>query len=349
MRFIPISPSTTLEDIITRVGNSNVDNMLTINGLTRSPNIGKQFSDLCDDSETAGVIDINQPGPSAVSQVVPNQRKYTMLNEMSTDSDVFEHAALMSDGDWVVYNNLGTFRSYLRVPEGVSIPDTSRTDSLLGNGVPVGKEIHQMALKQIVSTGKVDPALFNEYSSSRPSTLVNAIASVSQPMQWFNIPWGSITLYSSLSGTAMDIPVYPEEYEDGVFANYDTMPELLYQYEPWQLYKSSGRTPNSFKFDMHRDMWTGDHRDGKCRELIRFCEANCYPDYNGSLVNTSLVTLYVNGSSLIRGVLTAVNVSWDGPIGLDGYYLHCVLTLSITEVSEVPLDYSTVARKGLIG
>ena len=100
---------------------------------------------------------------------------------------------------------------------------------------------------------------------------------------------------------------------------------------------------------MHRDMWSGDHRDGKCNDLIRFCQANCYPDYNGAAVNTSIVSLYVAGQCLIRGILTEVKTTWSGPIGLDGFYLAVSMSLTFTEVSDIPLNYSTVRRKGLIG
>ena len=75
----------------------------------------------------------------------------------------------------------------------------------------------------------------------------------------------------------------------------------------------------------------------------------CYPYYNGSAVNTSIVTIYVKGKSLITGVLTEASDDWSGPIGLDGWYLECTLKLSITEVSVQPLSYSTMRNKGLIG
>ena len=96
-------------------------------------------------------------------------------------------------------------------------------------------------------------------------------------------------------------------------------------------------------------MWTGDHRDGKANELIRICEANCYPEFNGSMVNTSTVTLYVKGNALISGVLVDVHKTWDGPIGLDGWYLMCNLSLEIIEVSPTALNYNVVKNKPLIG
>ena len=143
-------------------------------------------------------------------------------------------------------------------------------------------------------------------------------------------------------------PVYPEGFEDGYVANYEEMPEMLYQYEPWKVYKSSGPREITFTFEFHRDMWTGDHRDEHANALVRGCQANCFPEYDGSLVNVPLVTLYMHGQNLITGVMTTCKVNWKGPIGLDGFYLMCELTIGITEVSPTPLNYTTVRNKRLI-
>lgn len=355
MQYLPITEDLTLSELTDIVGERNVSSILAANHLKRTPNIGKQFQQQCDDALAAGAsIDVIDPESgeliTVTSDEVSWQRKYTMLNAMSGSADTFEHAALMGEDDWVVYNNLGTFPGMLAIPETVSLPDTTSTGDLLGSYVPIAREIHQAALAQLSTAPHIiDPEIFNEYSTAQPTNIADRGLSVSAPMEWFNLPWGEITLYSSISNTSMDFPVYPEEYEDGRQAAYEQMPDMIYQYEPWQVYKSSGPRTNNFTFDMHRDMWTGDHRDGKCNELIRFCEANCYPEYKGSAVNTSIVTLYVHGSPLIRGVLTAVNVKWDGPIGLDGWYLHCVVSLTIVEVSDSTLDYNSVMSKPLIG
>ena len=163
------------------------------------------------------------------------------------------------------------------------------------------------------------------------------------------MPWGEIALYSTLSpDELLYFPVYPNGFDDGVVANYEEMGEMLYQYEPWKVYKSSGPRENTYTFEFHRDMWTGDHRDGCANDLIRGCEANCFPDYDGSLVNVPIVTLYIHGVNHITGVMTSCKVKWDGPIGLDGFYLKCELTIGITEVSPQALSYSTVRNKGLI-
>ena len=96
-------------------------------------------------------------------------------------------------------------------------------------------------------------------------------------------------------------------------------------------------------------MWTGDHRDGKANELIRACEANCYPEYHGSAVNVPTVTMYIAGKSVISGIMESCSPQWSGPIGLDDWWLYCTLTLTITEVSKTPLNFSEVKNKSLIG
>lgn len=355
MQYLPITEDLTLSELTDMVGERNVSAVLAANHLSRTPNIGQQFQTQCDEALSSGVsVDTVNPDTgeieTTISDSVPWQRKYTMLNNMSGSNDTFEHAALMGEDDWVVYNNLGTFPGMLAIPETVQIPDTSSAGSVMGSVIPVAREIHQAALSQLsVAPHVIDPEIFNEYSTAQPTNIADKGLSVSAPMEWFKLPWGEVSIYSSIADTMMDFPVYPEEYEDGRQAAYEQMPDMIYQYEPWQVYKSSGPRSNTFTFDMHRDMWTGDHRDGKCNELIRFCEANCYPEYKGSAVNTSIVILYIHGSPLIRGVLTSASVKWDGPIGLDGWYLHCVLTLSIVEVSDEKLDYNSVMSKPLIG
>lgn len=333
MQFLTISDSTTLAELSDRVGDRNVERMLAINGLTRTPRIGKQFR-----NNVNNIIQTNQSANW--------QRKSTVLNQFSSDSDIFETAALLDDNSWKVLSALETFPGMLKVPETVVLP--SAVD-ILGNGQGVGSVIYNQVMQSLSTPPHtVDPSIFNEYSIRKGSQIVDYVDRNTDAMQWFNLPWGDITLYSSVANDSIDFPVYPEEYEDGVKANYTTMPDLLYQYEPWYLYQSSGPRTNSFTFHAHRDMWTGDHRDGKANELIRFCEAACYPEYNGSAVNSDTVTLYIKGSPLISGIMTDVSVKWMGPIGLDGWYLEFELTINITEISTTALNNTSVRQKPLI-
>lgn len=334
MQFLQIAKDEKLKTLIDKVGSRNVDSILHINNVPRTPNIGKSFYDTC-----KNVMDTEKD--------VTWQRKVTVLNTMTDDSDVFEHAALLGQSAWKVLSSINTFPGMLKIPESVVLPSSV---DVLGNSQSIGNRIYRMAMRDLETPPhSIDPSIFNEYSSIKPSRIIDNVVEYNPTFQWFRIPWGEVTLYSSLSNTAMDFPVFPEEVSDSVKANYTTMPDILYQYEPWQLYTGSGPRVNTYEFAFHRDMWTGDHTDGKANELIRFCMANCYPEYNGSAVNTSTVSLYIHGDCLISGILTDVTVDWDGPLGHDMWYLNCKVALTITEVSKQALNYDVVRKKPLIG
>ena len=224
----------------------------------------------------------------------------------------------------------------------------------MGNGESVPSDIYNKVMKCLKNQTTINPSIFNGYNAvvsvaSVGLTTNTAARGSDTTFQWFKLPWGMVTLHSSLDDSTIDFPVYPEELSDARKANFTQMPEQLYQYEPWQLYQSSGPREHTYNFHFHRDIWTGDHRDGKANELIRACEANCYPEFNGSAVNVSTVTLYIAGQPLISGVMTNVTVDWSGPLGLDDWYLECKLGITITEVSKDPLNFQTVKNKGLIG
>lgn len=337
MQFLSVSATTKLSELSQIVGSKNIESVLHLNNVERTPNVGQQFISNCDEA-------------IADSDDISYERKSALLNTLTSDSDVFETAALMDSDGWKLLDKANTLPHMMRIPEDMQLPDSTE---VLGNGQPVKSEVYSKVMNSLSTAPHVvDPNIFNDYSTARITTTLDVESNSrnnSDPMQWFRVPWGQVTLYSSLSDEQIDFPVYPEEIADSAKANYTPMPDLLYQYEPWQLYTSSGPRTQTYTFDFHRDMWTGDHRDGKANELIRACEANCYPEYKGSAVYTSLVTLYIAGSPLITGVMTDVNVHWDGPLGLDGFYLHCKLEIQITEVSQQPLDYHTVRQKSLIG
>ena len=337
MQFIKISRTTTLKQLRDKVGTNNLEAVLNSNRLTRVPNIGAHVYARQQEARQA----------TRANKDVSYQSKISGLNKATQDSDVFETMALMDDSSWRVYNSTDELPGTVSVPSSVVL---SASENVLGNGQRISSDIYAKVMKSLQDSHEVNPQLFNSYylDSADSVAVVDAVSSENL-FQFFRIPWGNMSIYSSISGTSKDFPVYPEEMSDGVRANYTTMPEIIYQYEPWQLYTSSGPRSNTYTFVFHRDMWTGDHRDGKANELVRFCMAQCYPEYNGSAVNAPISTLYMNGKVLIRGVINDVNVNWEGPLGLDNFYLVCKLTLSFIEVSPYPLDYWTVMQKPLIG
>lgn len=338
MQFWQIDETTKLTELTQLVGSRNVDQVLHYNGLARTPDIGKAYSKLCED---------------AINELPDNigwQRKSSLLSAFVGDSDVFETAALASESTWKLLSSKNTFPMCIKFPELIPVPDSSR---ILGNKQGVSANIYKKTLECLSNIPHtVDPNIFNEYSSTRASNLIFSGSSkdyTASVFEWAKLPWGDIRLYSNLDDDYVDFPVYPESVSDGRKANYNEMPELIYQYEPWYIYHSSGPRVCNYSFDFHRDMWNGDHNKGGANQLIRFCEAQCYPSYHGSAVNTATVTLYVKGQILITGVLTDVQVEWDGPIGHDGWYLHCKLTLTINEVSNRALNHNVVKNLGVIG
>ena len=334
-QYLKITESTKLSDISDIIGYTNTQYLLAGNNLTWQPNVGRQFYSM-------------QNQVIADSGDITWQRKSTILNTLTDSTDVFETASLMSESGWKVLSGLNTLPNTLKMPDTISVPSSA---DIIGDGVPIGRLTYEQAMNGLTTPPHtIDPAIFNDYSTIKSSQIIDGsyVQSV-DTFQYFNIPWGEVTLYSSLSDESIDFPVYPEEVEDGRKANYNQMTELLYQYEPWYVYHSSGPRSNNYKFDFHRQMWTGDESDGKANELIRFCQANCYTNFNGSCVINSIVTLYISGSPLIRGIMEDVSVKWDGPILSDGWYAHCELTLLITEISTQALTYDSVRNLPLIG
>ena len=327
MQYLEFSKDMTLSKLSSIVGERNVDYILNANSIDRSVNIGKTF-------ETRNQQTISDYGANRVDY----QTKLNLLNQFVGDSDIFEKAALGSNSDWITLSQYNCFTDAIKIPEEIKLPSSV---GLLGNGEPISDQIYQECVQSLTnpSIHDIDPTIFSKhevsYAHGSYGVTENGQIMTSEPFQWFALPWGEIFLYSSLGDEELYFPVYPEGFDDGRKANYDDMPEMLYQYEPWKVYKSSGPREVSFTFKMHRDMWTGDHRDGNANNLIRGCQANCYPNYDGSLVNVSLVT-------------TDCKVNWDKPIGLDGFYLYFELTFTISEVSPEKLNFKTVRNKGLI-
>ena len=337
MQFLKLDRDMRLTDLSNIIGQKNLDSTLSLNNMERLPSVSESYNNM-------------RQHFIASTDTVSFERKMALLNQTVQDSELFEIVALQDEDSWKLFSSVGTLDGYLRIPDTVSIPNSSR---VIGDTAQsVSKVVYTNARGYLKRNMNVNPEVFNQYSATTAATLAQGSSqSGSSIYTNFKIPIGLVSLYSSLAGEMIDFPVYPTELSDGVKANYDTMPDMLFQYEPWQIYKSSGPRTSTLTFDMHRDMWTGDHRDGMCNKLIRFCEANCYPKFNGAAVHTSLCTMYIAGKPFITGVITDATPKWDtsSPIGLDGFYLHVQLSITFTEVSEEPLNFDTVRRKGLIG
>ena len=334
--FLQVSNGMTLKQLASYVGSQAVNKVLNLNGLSRQRDVASQLKRKCEEVKKS-------------AERVSWKRKSEILNTFSTDSDVFEYAATQSEDGWKVLSNLMTFEDTLAIPDTVEVV---KYDDVLGNGKPVASDVYKKVMNSLKYTDSIDTSIFNDFSTIMPTSVANGSRSsnnVNGIFQAFKIPWGEITFYSSLSDQSVDIPAYPESIKDPRTASYVTMPDTLYQYEPWYLYSSSGPRELSVDFHLHRQMWTGDERDGKANELIRFIQASTFPKYNGSAVSSDMCTLYIAGKPYVRGILTGCEVEWTGPIGLDDFYLEFNLSLSFIEISNKALSYDTVKSMPLIG
>ena len=332
--YLKIDESMKLKDLSDIVGSKNLPAVLNVNGLERCVNIGAKHLERCERIYES---------PS-----VPFKRKEEILNSFSTDSDVFEHASVQDENGWKILSASMAFIDAIKIPSYI---DISKSDMLLGNGIPVSNRAYRNAMDRIRSDGSAS-SMLDEYSSAKKVELSSNMSSRSADsglFHHFKVPWGEITFYSSLSGESVDIPVYPHDIKDSRSATYESI-DVLYEYEPIVSYSSSNHSPVSFTFsDIHRQMWSGDELDGEANRMIRFIQASLYPRYRGSNVNSDTVTLYISGKPYITGILTNCEISWKGPIGRDMMQLAFDMTIEIQEVSPMALNYDSVRRLPMIG
>lgn len=331
MQFLSISDNTTLSQLNNLVGHENTDAILNVNGLKRVPKVGKQLV-----NKANSIINSEDVKP------VNWQKKLSVLNTFTGDSDIYEYASLLGSDGWKVLSTINTFPSMLRIPESITLPDNFQ---ILGNNQPVSRDVYEKVRSYLIEDPhEIDPKVFNTFQNVSNSSILGYDVG-KNPIDWFNLPWGKISLYSSINNEYVDFPVYPETISDGVSATYDTMPDMIYQYEPWQTYQSSGPRTITYEFHMHRDMWSGNHNDGRCYDLVNFCKAQCYAEYSGAAVNTSTCTMYISGKSHLSGIVTQVEEDWGGPLGHDGWYLELTLRITMTEVSQKALNYQSVRNE----
>lgn len=369
MQYLTLEGDETLTSLSRKLGQQNVTQILAENGLTRVPNVAEEWKKYCDQIIATDTREISA------------SRKIALLNGLTSSEELFEKACLMDSDEWKVFAATHAFTDALKVPEDLPLPasesisgvpsystanlnvnNTSTTgviatkddkyvttsvgqfaDLATSNLNPVSSNVYKAVMNSLQTTGEIDPAVLNTVNTTLSPITVNPNnLNITSIPTAYSLAWGKIQMYSTILKELIDFPVYPEQIETSRQANYTSMPDIIYQYEPWITFESSGPREQTLSFHMHRDMWTGDHRDGKANKLIRFCEANTFADYNGSAVITPLIRFYIDGSLFITGVLKHVDVTWTGPLGLDNWYLEFTITLTIQEISETPLNCKTV-------
>lgn len=370
MQYLTLEDNTTISSLSRLIGQHNVSSILAENSIPRVPNISEQWKKQCD-----YIIETD-------SREITASQKIALLNGLTNSEDLFEKACLMDSNEWKIFATTHAFTDALKVPESLPLPTSdlvsgvakystsglniasnnaaviSRTDSTgrsinstigqfqdlaTSNLNPVSSTVYKAVMNSLQTTGEIDYAILNTVNTTFNAITINSSnLNVTSIPTCYSLAWGKIQMYSTVLKELIDFPVYPEQIETTRQANYTSMPDIIYQYEPWITFESSGPREQTLAFHMHRDMWSGDHRDGRANKLIRFCEANTFADYNGSAVITPLVRFYIDGSLFISGVIKHVDVTWTGPLGLDNWYLEFTLSITIQEISESTLNCKTV-------
>ena len=129
MQYLKISNNTTLAQLTDRVGSRNVEYVLAENNLKRTAAIGKEFKAMCDK-----VVETAKANQKPGEPLVDWQRRFTILNTMTKDSDVFETACSLNDTGWCILSELNTFPKMLKIPYDIfTLPDAV---DVLGDGRP---------------------------------------------------------------------------------------------------------------------------------------------------------------------------------------------------------------------
>ena len=113
--FLQLPENLTLKQLASYVGSNNVARVLNVNGLNRTRNL------------TSVVRKQNDQIVNSTDNV-SWKRKAEILNNFSTDSDVFEYACVQSEDGWKILSQAMRFQDAIQIPADV---ETVRYDDVL--------------------------------------------------------------------------------------------------------------------------------------------------------------------------------------------------------------------------
>lgn len=164
---------------------------------------------------------------------------------------------------------------------------------------------------------------------------------------WFWKPTGDV-MFAVEGQDPIEIPCWPESIRDSTSATWSQEMTTYQHYEPKNTYKGSGPRVVSCTFKIHRAMWTGNQDSGDSEKLVAYLQSACYPDYDTQAAEPPRSLLTVGTSVRIKGILTSMETTYQGPIGPDNRYDEVIISISITEESDNVLSTAAV-RGGLAG
>jgi hypothetical protein len=367
MKYFEVEHNTSLTQVRNKFGN-DTGSILATNGLETDPNfagqVRKRYQELTTPLTPIERVALVETGrvplgrypeilqfpaltDDSTRRQLTEQFEQQRINDAkraltlaSTSTDVFAAAVVLDLQELQVLSRENMF------PDKVLVPDhTALITGVIGNNTSVPPLTLRTALNT-VDENRVP------FSSPNFSAMTQSLTA---PQTGNNVDNGNnwhITLAEEV-GIAIDratpdymmIPCYPDGgVQDDFTANFEEMPEARHQYEPWQIYKSSGGRTVTLVFKLARVLWSGDYTDGHCENLIRYCQSAAYCNYLGSLVDVPLVTVICGDYFKIRGYVHSVGVHWHGEFGTDLKPLLADLKITIQEVSDTPLNADAIRR-----
>jgi len=365
MKYFEVGYNTTLAQVRDKFG-VDTSQILASNGLDTDPDFAGQlrarYAELTADYSQTEIERINATGQLPVGRYPATADGVTnataleqfqrqrqndaemALKKASASTDVFASVVSLSLQELQVYERENLFPDKVAVPDSVGL-----SSGVIGNGTPVP----QSSVDSVISAVQNGVSPFGNTSLSAithtPTTPMQIGLVAENSGDWhISLREEVVIAIDGATPPYLMIPCYPDGgISDEFKANFEEMPEARHQYEPWQIYKSSGGRIVTLTFKLARVLWSGNYYDGKCEELIRYAQSAAYCNYYGALVEVPLVTIICGEYFRIRGYVQNVSVQWYGEFGEDLKPLLVDLKITIQEVSDTPLNANDVrARLG---
>lgn len=274
----------------------------------------------------------DDPADEAIEKFISaHYNSRSQLSDIQNSLSDLDKALAISDmtpEEYVIYQITGMMTNALLVPATLTDEQESAEDITRDQ---VKQQSTVIGANRVLSGARRVPRA--------PSPNRNMVSAYSK--SWFWAPRGDVIF--ECGGRTLEIPAWPENVKDDVSVTWSQEMTTYQHYQPTNTYKGSGPRTVSCSFKLHRAMWDGNQDSGDFEEVIALLESACYPDYDVEDASPPLCTLIVGSSISITGIMTSFSCTYQGAIGPGNAYDEGIVSIAITEVSDVVLDNYSVA------
>ena len=137
------------------------------------------------------------------------------------------------------------------------------------------------------------------------------------------------------------------EFSDNVGANYDN---IIIPGRSADIPSYSNTQSRNIPIELHlyagTGLYTGNNAVEDMLKDISFLQSLCYPDYSsGIVVPPPMVMAYLGPSTIIKGIVTDVNVNYMKPYTTSGKPMRADVTVTIKQATDYPADLHDVRSK----